>query len=288
MSKPDRLCWRGSPNIHIGTCADAWGDGDVCVCKPADASSYPTATDIYAMAKFVGYSNINIKTYFNDSLSETQHAESGWEWMWVSWSSGGWSGKVRFELCTGSRVLKSRETYWGDPPDPCEGVVCDPICVGTDKYSQKCVGGECVRDSLIEHNSRDCGYDSCAGVVCDDICIGVDKYSQGCVTEGVDAGTCVFDQLIEKNSPDCGYVQPDPCKGVVCNPICVGTDKWSQSCVNGECVKDALIEPNSPDCGYVPPTDDEDDLLETIGISKEHATAAILIIIVIIILRRLL
>ena len=44
--------------------------------------------------------------------------------------------------------------------DPCEGVVCDNICVGKDLWSQKCdpATGNCVTDQLIEANSLTCGY----------------------------------------------------------------------------------------------------------------------------------
>jgi hypothetical protein len=43
-------------------------------------------------------------------------------------------------------------------PDPCAGIVCDPVCIGLDRYSQKCVNGVCVTDALIEANSAQCGY----------------------------------------------------------------------------------------------------------------------------------
>jgi len=42
--------------------------------------------------------------------------------------------------------------------DPCEEIVCENICIGTDLYSQKCVNGECVTDQLLEANSLSCGY----------------------------------------------------------------------------------------------------------------------------------
>jgi hypothetical protein len=43
-------------------------------------------------------------------------------------------------------------------PDPCAGVVCEPECVGTDRYATACEDGTCVRGSLIEANSTECGY----------------------------------------------------------------------------------------------------------------------------------
>ena len=127
-----------------------------------------------------------------------------------------------------------------DVSDPCEGVVCDNICIGKDLWSQKCEGGSCVPDQLIESNSVACGYDPCEGVVCDNICIGNDLWSQKCVD-----GSCVPDQLIESNSISCGY---DPCEGVVCDNVCIGNDLWSRKCVDGSCVPDQLIESNSTTC----------------------------------------
>ena len=43
--------------------------------------------------------------------------------------------------------------------DPCEGVVCDPECVGVDLYETVCEDGECVRGALKEANNiTTCGY----------------------------------------------------------------------------------------------------------------------------------
>jgi hypothetical protein len=44
------------------------------------------------------------------------------------------------------------------PPDPCAGVTCPNKCDGYNLYSQKCVNGVCVNDTLIEGNSPTCGY----------------------------------------------------------------------------------------------------------------------------------
>ena len=58
------------------------------------------------------------------------------------------------------QVLRKTFTCEGS----CEGVVCDDICVGADKYSQECATagediGKCVFDELIEANHPDCpGY----------------------------------------------------------------------------------------------------------------------------------
>jgi hypothetical protein len=43
-------------------------------------------------------------------------------------------------------------------PDPCKGVVCEPECVGTDRYARVCKDGKCVRGALVEANSTECGY----------------------------------------------------------------------------------------------------------------------------------
>ena len=43
-------------------------------------------------------------------------------------------------------------------PDPCEGVVCNPKCVGVDRYATVCKDGVCVRGTLVEANSTKCGY----------------------------------------------------------------------------------------------------------------------------------
>ena len=127
-----------------------------------------------------------------------------------------------------------------DVSDPCEGVVCENVCVGLDLWSQKCVDGSCVPDQLIESNSSTCGYDPCEGVVCDNICIGNDLWSQKCVD-----GSCVPNKLIESNSVACGY---DPCEGVVCDNVCVGDDLWSRKCVDGSCVPDQLLQQDSINC----------------------------------------
>jgi hypothetical protein len=42
--------------------------------------------------------------------------------------------------------------------DPCEGVVCNPECVGVDRYAMVCKDGVCVRGALMEANSSKCGY----------------------------------------------------------------------------------------------------------------------------------
>jgi hypothetical protein len=59
-------------------------------------------------------------------------------------------------------------------PDPCAGVVCNPECVGVDRYAMVCKDGVCVRGALMEANRVECGYvkpecaegDKKAGHVC--------------------------------------------------------------------------------------------------------------------------
>ena len=137
--------------------------------------------------------------------------------------------------------------------DPCEGVVCDNICVGKDLWSQKCdpATGNCVTDQLLEINASICGYDLCEGVVCDNICVGKDLWSQKCDPA---TGNCVTDQLLESNSVTCSF---DPCEGVICENICIGENLWSQKCdqATGNCVTDQLLESNSVTCGYDPCVD---------------------------------
>lgn len=51
------------------------------------------------------------------------------------------------------------EAYDEKPPvDPCEGVVCEPVCVGVDLYRQSCVDGKCGPDLLFEEKAAACGY----------------------------------------------------------------------------------------------------------------------------------
>ena len=42
--------------------------------------------------------------------------------------------------------------------DPCEGVVCDPMCVGLDSYAMICEEGACVQGDILKANDPDCGY----------------------------------------------------------------------------------------------------------------------------------
>ena len=186
----------------------------------------------------------------NDSQNFTVNLDKGtyqYEMFNPTTGSIADSGKITVE----SGIQNFTYNFYGDAvlflssvDDPCEGVVCENICLGADLYSQKCVDGFCVTDQLIERNSVNCVSDPCEGVVCENICLGADLYSQKCVD-----GFCVTDQLIERNSVNCGY---DPCEGVVCENICLGADLYSQKCVDGFCVTDQLIERNSVNCGYDP------------------------------------
>lgn len=42
--------------------------------------------------------------------------------------------------------------------DPCEGVLCEPMCVGFDSYDTFCEEGTCVRGGLMRENDPECGY----------------------------------------------------------------------------------------------------------------------------------
>ena len=160
-----------------------------------------------------------------------------------SWRKGPTDVESRTMYMDEIRIGNANSSYAEVSPDSsnlCDGVVCDNICIGNDLWSQKCVDGICVADTIIEINSSTCGYDPCDGVVCDNICVGNDLWSRKCVD-----GSCVPDQLIESNSISCGY---DPCEGVVCDNVCIGKDLWSRKCVDGSCVPDQLIESNSVTC----------------------------------------
>ena len=113
------------------------------------------------------------------------------------------SGKITVE----SGIQNFTYNFYGDAVlfissvnDPCEGVVCENICLGADLYSQKCVDGFCVTDQLIERNSVNCVSDPCAGVVCSNTCVGDDLWSRRCDPA---TGQCVLDQLIQSDSINC-------------------------------------------------------------------------------------
>ena len=166
-----------------------------------------------------------------------------------------------------SEVTADDPVWWhceGWVPDPCEGVVCDPLCdENADKYETVCDDGVCIRGVLIEENSPDCpGY---VPFVCNE---GDVRESQTCWD-----GSTIHKEICRDNAwvasgevctdepdPD---PDPDPCENVICPYYCVGVDKWSQKCVINEageatCVADALIEKNSAFCGYIPPDPDPD------------------------------
>ena len=159
-------------------------------------------------------------------------------------SAGEWGNRLFWEYY---------EPYFLDIDDPCYGVVCPNVCIGTDLYSQKCdpTTGNCITDQLLEKDSLTCGFDPCANVVCENVCIGTDLYSQKC---DPNTGNCITDQLIESNSSQCVV---NLCENVVCENVCIGTDLYSQKCdpTTGNCITDQLIEQNSIGCSV--PTDDD-------------------------------
>ncbi len=89
--------------------------------------------------------------------------------------------------------------------DPCKNVTCGTVCRGVDLWEQRCLNGECVDYSIIEKNSRECGYNPCKDVVCTDSCFGTELWKMKCVE-----GECVQDFLIEKDSERCGFIPPSP------------------------------------------------------------------------------
>lgn len=127
----------------------------------------------------------------------------------------GYNECLNFEVIVNrSIVCNEFSACWDVPPSPCDGVVCDDICiVGGDLYSQKCVTDGvnfgCDYDYLLETNSPTCpGYvppDPCEGVVCEPECVGNDMYITVC-----DNGICIRSGIIEENSTDCGYIPPEP------------------------------------------------------------------------------
>ena len=116
---------------------------------------------------------------------------------------------ICYDTVFNSQAIIIRGNISTIPIDPCEGVVCDNVCMDYDLYSQKCVDGECVPDQLLEENSQDCEYivpDPCEGIPCLDYCDDINhiKYSNGyCIN-----GECVYN-TIEENSIECGYIPPE-------------------------------------------------------------------------------
>lgn len=88
--------------------------------------------------------------------------------------------------------------------DPCKDMTCDSVCRGYDLWEQTCVNGECVDDTIIEKNSKECGFNPCSDVVCDDTCYGTELWKMTC-----SEGECVRDSIIEKDSVACGYTPED-------------------------------------------------------------------------------
>ena len=82
-------------------------------------------------------------------------------------------------------------------------VTCEPQCDDCDLWAMKCVGGECVKDYIIEENSSKCGPECpCMDVTCEPQCDGYELWATKCVN-----GECVKDYIIEKYSSKCGYVE---------------------------------------------------------------------------------
>jgi len=208
-------------------------DNDFILVSFSEESSGSAKIDLSPISD---YSAVR-STWLNTSTGGTQDAgnydssESPWFTAPANWSGA---------------VLKIE----GITLDPCVGVDCPDICIGKDRWSQKCENGVCVDDQLIEINSSSCVSDPCAGVNCPDICIGKDRWSQKC-----EDGVCVDDQLIEINSSSC---VSDPCADVDCPNICICNDIWSQKCdpTTGLCVPYQLLIKDATDCMNKVPTDE--------------------------------
>lgn len=88
-----------------------------------------------------------------------------------SWRSSKWSRGRRYVTINGMDgykytvgVRENKSLYFTKGESVCTGVVCDPVCIDADKYTQVCVtegadAGKCTFDELIKANSPDCpGY----------------------------------------------------------------------------------------------------------------------------------
>jgi hypothetical protein len=109
-----------------------------------------------------------------------------------------------------SSNLEQERTSSPQINDPCENVRCYPECYGCEYWAMECENrnGEpvCVKDSIIERNSKNCGCEGpCENVTCNSRCYGYDSWAMKCVD-----GECVKDYLIEKNSTQCDYREPSP------------------------------------------------------------------------------
>lgn len=151
--------------------------------------------------------------------------------------------------------------------DPCADVSCPTVCVGDDRYIQKCEDGACVRDRLLMRNSPDCGYEPPAPTptptptpVMHPIGTKVTYNTERWVVIGYEhpltsnvyklqalhdgrrttaSGEHFTDITLPKHSCADG-----------CPAKCWGVDKYTQACYNGVCVQGTLLEANSEDCGY--------------------------------------
>lgn len=72
-------------------------------------------------------------------------------------------GAMPTEVCVNNEWVPSDEEcpeyIEPEPEDPCAGLICNNVCIGANLHAQKCVGGVCVQDVLIQENCPDCpGY----------------------------------------------------------------------------------------------------------------------------------
>ncbi|MEA3338436.1 MAG: hypothetical protein U9R15_00575 [Chloroflexota bacterium] len=107
------VCFSTEPGIHIGTGVMFPSGAELCLGGPVDADRYNTGTKMFCAVTYPpGVSGPNIKTYFGGELKKTYYGDPGRSGQFVWWTSGGWTGVVRFDFCDGADVLCSRSTVW--------------------------------------------------------------------------------------------------------------------------------------------------------------------------------
>lgn len=263
---------QGTGQFHIAPGGGFFGGSGMCCNSPVDAAQYPPCDRLYAYANIRGYSDPKIITRFPDGSEDVYSAGSGYDYCWIWWDWGGWTGDVVFELRDGGSVKATRNTNIGIP-DPCEGVVCEPICEGLILFNMHCEGGVCVRGSMIEANSPQCGFvcaegaernpESCfdGSTIHHEKCVNNEWVATGetcpqpeCQPGEVQTQECGKFPRITTHTCESGYWTPtdeqcDPCMGVVCPQVieCVGRDSYETQCVGGACVP-VLREVNDPMC----------------------------------------
>jgi hypothetical protein len=142
--------------------------GHEVACAYADLGGLATNAQYHILAKWYDQDGDHLFTNQSGYITKTER------YRWVCWIgycdweiiANGWH-KVILELFEDDSLVKSKTINFeivGVPVvDPCEGVVCDDICVGDDLWSQECIpegvdAGKCAVDQLIEADSPTCGF----------------------------------------------------------------------------------------------------------------------------------